>query len=786
MRCSNRKPILCAAATAFASLLPAQGVDAQTSTTLTIAKVQDWKQTGTAAPVQVTNPFQLVASASAQGYTIQSATFTPPGATAINLTGASTTLYTFVSAPFATAAALDAAFPNSGPYNFAIKNTSNLTITGSVLPRAVSYPAAPTLTNTEWLDTTGTLQFDPAFAFTISWTAASAANITDGLLVITDPLGSQVFSASISPRAFSVSIPANTLTGGRTYSARLTFGITSTTTTGSIVSRWTFVSATNFTLNPVSGPPRIVSPTTYTIIQGQPVAYQIEASTLASYRVDPSSLPSGLGFDAATGIIFGTPTASGNFSPIYQLTNKAGTNGGVISVPSQSPPPGPVFANATSATGRVNQPFSFQVVTTGASGSATFSATNLPPGLTINSTSGLVSGTVANAGSSAVSVTVKDGSFTRTTSLQLTFVADAVIPVITSAERLTLYPGQAVSYQITAEFGTNRADEPAFKVIGTLPAGLTFDAKTGVISGVFGGSPMRNGAPPEVRHLGETPLVQLAGTNTHGTGTSPLIFLAAPTGTVNLSTRMFVGTQDEVLIGGFIITGNAPENVVLRGIGPSLPVATALPDPILDLRDKNGAQVALNDNWRATQEQAIRDTGVPPADDRESAIVATFQPSNYTAIVSGKNSMTGIGLVELFDLGTQTQDTAQRARLVQISTRGTVRTGDDVMIGGFIIQGTATKTLLRGIGPELSAQGVAGALQDTVLELHNGSGTTISANDNWVDSPDKQAVIDTTVPPKDDRESAILATLNPGSYTAVLRGKNETTGVALVEVYNLQ
>jgi hypothetical protein len=305
---------------------------------------------------------------------------------------------------------------------------------------------------------------------------------------------------------------------------------------------------------------------------------------------------------------------------------------------------------------------------------------------------------------------------------------------------------------------------------------------------VFGGSLMRDGGPPDYNFLNDSPLVQIAGTNTHGTGTSPLVFFAAPAGTVNLSTRMFVGTGDEVLIGGFIVTGNAPESVLLRGIGPSLPVADALQDPILEIHlPGNATAQTTNDNWKddATQAQAVKDAGVPPTDDRESALLTTFQPASFTAIVRGKNSTTGIGLVELFDLGTQTQDTSQHGKLAQISTRGTVRTGDNVMIGGFIIQGSATKTLLRGIGPELAAQGVAGALQDTTLDLVNGTGTVIASNDDWK-STQAQEIINTGVPPSDDRESALIATLNPGNYTAVLRGKNTTTGVALVEVYNLQ
>jgi hypothetical protein len=216
-----------------------------------------------------------------------------------------------------------------------------------------------------------------------------------------------------------------------------------------------------------------------------------------------------------------------------------------------------------------------------------------------------------------------------------------------------------------------------------------------------------------------------------------------------------------------------------------------LSDPTLELH-QGSTTLATNDNWKIndltgqSQEADIRATTIPPSNDLESALVATLAPGNYTAILAGKNGGTGVGLVEVYDLA-QTAN----SKLANISSRGFVDIGDNVMIGGFIVGGGAgggnAKVIVRAIGPSLP---VAGALGDPTLELHDGSGTTIASNDNWKTRPDgssQQADIEaTTIPPTNDLESAVVATLAPGNYTAVVRGKNNTTGVGLVEVYNLQ
>ena len=194
---------------------------------------------------------------------------------------------------------------------------------------------------------------------------------------------------------------------------------------------------------------------------------------------------------------------------------------------------------------------------------------------------------------------------------------------------------------------------------------------------------------------------------------------------MNIATRLAIGTDQNQLIGGFIITGNAPKKLILRAIAPSLGFAGALQDPIMELRDGAGELLETNDNWKSSQEKEIIDTTVAPPDERESAMVATLNPGAYTAVIGGKDNATGIGLVEVYDLGTASLDTASSAKLANISTRGFVQTGNDVMIGGFIVSGASSKVIVRALGPSLGQAGVAGSLQDTTLDFVDGNGSLI-------------------------------------------------------------
>lgn len=274
-----------------------------------------------------------------------------------------------------------------------------------------------------------------------------------------------------------------------------------------------------------------------------------------------------------------------------------------------------------------------------------------------------------------------------------------------------------------------------------------------------------------------TPIPTATPTSTPGNGTSHL---------ANISTRMNVGTGQNVLIGGFIVVGTQAKTLILRATGPSLSamgVTNVLSDPVLELHDSAGNVIASNDDWHdSANASQIQQSGLAPTDSLESAILITVMPGNYTAVVSGYGNVTGNGLVEAYEMDSNS------TRLVNISTRGLVGNVNEPMIAGLITQGGGAKrVIIRAVGPSLGAgiNGITGALADPVLELRDGSGNLLAVNDDWGNSSQVSDILATTIPPVNPLESAIVATLNPGNYTAIVRGVDGTSGVALVEVFDL-
>jgi hypothetical protein len=259
---------------------------------------------------------------------------------------------------------------------------------------------------------------------------------------------------------------------------------------------------------------------------------------------------------------------------------------------------------------------------------------------------------------------------------------------------------------------------------------------------------------------------------------------------MNISTRLRVEAGDNVLIGGFIISGSAPKDVAMRGIGPSLAtsgISDVLADPTLELRFNGGALFFQNDNWQDNPTQAAQLTalGLAPQHPNESGIVARLPPGfPYTVILAGKSGGTGVGLVEIYDI-----NQAADSQLANISTRGFVQTGNNVMIGGFILGGSSQNTgiVVRGIGPSLSQFGLSPVLANPTLELRDSNGVLLIGNDNWQDDPAQAAQLSAHgLAPQDANESGIFASLPPGAFTAILAGKKGGTGIGLVEIYNVQ
>jgi hypothetical protein len=349
-------------------------------------------------------------------------------------------------------------------------------------------------------------------------------------------------------------------------------------------------------------------------------------------------------------------------------------------------------------------------------------------------------------------------------------------PAITSAATGSFTVGTAGTFTIIAT-GT---PTPSFTLTGAQPSWLSFiDNSDGTAT--LSGTPDANSD------------LSYSFTITARNGVSPiatqdftLIVTQTPANAtlVNISTRLLIQTGAKVGIGGFIITGTDAKKVLIRGLGPTLTsfgVPNALQDPVLELHDGTGAVVISNDDWKIPQETDIAATGLAPPDDHESGILLTLQPGSYTVIESGKNSTSGVGLIELYDL-----DALANAHLSNISTRGFVQTGANVMIGGFIVSGAngSVNLIVRALGPSLAQFGVPSPLPDPRLGLYDANGTLIMSNDNWKDSQ-QVAIQNSGFKPPNDLDSAILVTLPTGNYTAIVTGKNGGTGVGLVEVYRL-
>ncbi len=507
-------------------------------------------------------------------------------------------------------------------------------------------------------------------------------------------------------------------------------------------------------------------------------------STLAGSSSQARGHADGVGSNATFYGPKGVAVASAGNVYVADYNNNAIRSGAALSVPAQT--------SATAASGTAGQSFSYTA--TFSNFPTSYGATGLPAGLSINSTTGVISGTPSAAGSSTVTLSATNGAGTGSGSVTISIAAATLpsnVPAQTSATTASGLIGQAFSY--TAAF----SNSPSVYSATNLPAGLSLNSATGVISGT-----------PSVTGVF---IVTLTATNGSGTSSGVLVLTIAsgtagaiPGHLSNLSVRTGAGTGDSTLIVGFVIGGDGTtgtEPLLIRGVGPTLSaygVTGVLADPSLALFTSGGSSpIASNDNWGG--DAAVTAVGnavgafpLASATSKDAAVALNLASGAYTAQVTGVGGTSGIALAEIYD-ASGSAFTATTPRLINVSARAQVGTGAGVLIAGFVIDGSSPCTvLIRGVGPTLANYGVGGVLADpqlTLTQTVNGSTVTIASNDNWAGDASISSAASSVgafaLASASSQDAALLVTLPPGVYTAQVSGVGGTTGVALVEVYEV-
>jgi PKD repeat protein len=623
--------------------------------------------------------------------------------------------------------------------------------------------------------------------FTVTGVAGLAPAISNSPLTSAGTVStaySFTITASQSPTSYSASpLPAglvvNTTTGAITGTPTtvgvtdVLLGATNASGTGNATLRITVAAAgvaPIITNNPLTAAGTVASGFNFAVVAtGSPTSYSA------------TGLPPGLSLNTATGAITGTPTTSGTYFVVLTATNASGTGTSTLALTVAPITVAPIITSPSTAPGTVGAPFlTYLIAATGLPTS--YTATGLPPGLTLNAQTGAITGVPTAAGTSNVTLTATNTAGTSTATLTIVVAPATVAPVITSP---TTAPGATGTPFITYVIAATGL--PTSYTATGLPPGLTLNPLTGAING----TPTTPG----------TYAVTITATNTAGTSTTTLtIVIAGPSSRIiNFSARALSGPASQTLIMGFVTSGSSNKNLLVRGVGPTLAsfgVANPLADPFLTVFDGSNA-LATNDDWQTSslgvnQGAFIAATAAQvgafalPNGSKDSAVLINVTPGAHTSMLR-PNSTTGVALMEIYDT-----DTILGARLVNVSARMNVTPGEGTLIAGLIIAGNAPKTvLIRGVGPTLAAFNVAGALADPQISVVSGN-TQIATNDDWsTGTSTAQQIVSASAQvgafalPAGSKDAALLVTLQPGVYTVVLTGVGNTSGVALIEVYDV-